>query len=212
MDRDATRAGVRDTYDRIALHFAETRHSPWPEVEEFVHSLSGERGLDLGCGNGRHLELLESVVNEVIGIDVSQQLLAQVPAAEFPLDLVTGDATTLPLSSDTIDIAIYVATLHHLPTRSQRVRSLNELGRVLHPGGSCLVSVWSVTADRFDFCHGRDQHITWTLPDGETVDRFYHIFDRDEFAEELEAANITVESIRASSGNYYATVSPPPNY
>ncbi|MGM0606747.1 MAG: class I SAM-dependent methyltransferase, partial [Halobacteriota archaeon] len=64
---DTAEASVRETYDRIADHFATTREYPWPEVETFVDetldSVDGADGssplaIDLGCGNGRHTQLL----------------------------------------------------------------------------------------------------------------------------------------------------------
>ena len=49
---------VRDTYDRIGAHFARTRPEPWEEVRRFLEGRSGDLGLDVGVGNGRHAELL----------------------------------------------------------------------------------------------------------------------------------------------------------
>ena len=207
MDRTPSRAGVRDTYDRIAPHFAGTRRSAWPEVETFLENRSGDRGLDIGCGNGRHLPILEAVTDEVIGLDLSKELLREVPAEQtHAVHLLLGDAAELPIASNSIDVALYVATLHHLPNRSLRIQSLDEVARILQPHGTCLVSVWSVTDDRFDFEVGRDETISWTLPDGTTVERFYHIFDRESFAAELEDSALGVESLRESSGNWYAVV------
>jgi ubiquinone/menaquinone biosynthesis C-methylase UbiE len=118
-----------------------------------------------------------------------------------------ADAARLPVRDSRVDLAVYVATLHHLPTRELRVRSLRELGRVLAPGGRALVSAWSTEHDRFDgHDTGFDTTVDWTLPDGETVGRFYHIYDPEEFDADLERAGLTVESSVVSSGNCYATV------
>lgn len=47
---------VHRVYDVIANHFSETRHSPWPQVEEFVQSFKlGAVLIDVGCGNGKYL-------------------------------------------------------------------------------------------------------------------------------------------------------------
>lgn len=54
---------VHKVYDEIANHFSETRHSPWPKVEQFVLSFkAGEILLDIGCGNGKYLSLNENVL------------------------------------------------------------------------------------------------------------------------------------------------------
>ncbi|ADB59958.1 Methyltransferase type 11 [Haloterrigena turkmenica DSM 5511] len=219
-DADAQRrAAVRDTYDRIADHFASTREYAWPEVEAFVGAMAGDLetdgsdspvGLDLGCGNCRHAELLAAHCGTVVGLDASRGLLetGRERALErgFEVALCQGDAGRLPLAGDSIDVAVYVATLHHLPTRRARRDSLDELARVLAPGGRALVSAWSTAHDRFDADEGFDTTVEWTLPGGETVDRFYHIYAPDEFEAALEASALEVVEWELSSGNCYATV------
>jgi len=66
-DDQATRRDVRATYEAIADHFSKTREYAWPEVESFVENADGvDRALDVGCGNGRHSELLATIANEVV--------------------------------------------------------------------------------------------------------------------------------------------------
>ena len=221
-DADAQRrTAVRDTYDRIADHFASTREYAWPEVEAFVETATDELeaetdasdspvGLDLGCGNCRHAELLTDHCGTVIGLDASRGLLEtgreRARERAFEVALCQGDAGRLPLADDSVDIAVYVATLHHLPTRRARRDSLDELARVLAPGGRALVSAWSTAHDRFDADEGFDTTVEWTLPGGETVDRFYHIYAPDEFEAALEASALETVEWELSSGNCYATV------
>ncbi|WP_339104385.1 class I SAM-dependent methyltransferase [Haloterrigena salinisoli] len=215
------RAAVRDTYDRIADHFASTREYAWPEVEAFVETVADDLeaetdgsgsavGLDLGCGNCRHAELLAGHCGTVVGLDASRGLLEtgreRARERAFAVALCQGDAGRLPLADDRIDVAVYVATLHHLPTRRARRDSLDELARVLAPGGRALVSAWSTAHDRFDADEGFDTTVEWTLPGGETVDRFYHIYAPDEFEAALEASALEVVDWELSSGNCYATV------
>jgi len=203
-----TRRGVRDTYERIAAHFSATREHPWPEVESFLDDRRGATGLDVGCGNGRHAELLGDRVETAVGVDASRGLLAEARARDPSLSLVHGDAARLPLADDWVDLAVYVATLHHLPTRATRRASLDELGRVLAPEGRALVSAWSTAHDRFDRTESFDTTLDWTLPDGETVDRFYHVFAPADFRALLADAALSVVDVRVSSGNCYAVVGP----
>jgi ubiquinone/menaquinone biosynthesis C-methylase UbiE len=202
------RREVRRTYDRIADHFDETRASPWPEVSEFVDSMDPvARALDIGCGNGRHGDLLSAIAGETYCLDASASLLGI--AHERTGETVTpiqGDAGRLPLRDEAIDVAVYVATLHHLPSREARVASLRELARVLRPGGRALVSVWSTAHDRFDADEGFDTTVDWTLPDGETVPRYYHIYDPEEFEDDIATAGFGQADTVVSSGNCYATV------
>ncbi len=206
-----SRRAVRETYDRIAAHFARTREHPWPEVERFVESSDpAVTALDLGCGNGRHAELLAGRAERILALDISTASLrtARERAADrgYTLDLVAADAAGLPLVDDRVDLAVYVATLHHLPTRELRLASLDELARVLAPDGRALVSAWSVTHDRFEANEAFDAEIDWTLPDGERVGRFYHIYDPDSFERDVRDSTLAVDSVYESGGNCYAVV------
>ena len=207
-----TRRDVRETYERIAPHFARTRPDPWEEVATFVSGRTGRTGLDVGTGNGRHAEVLSRACERVLGVDLSHRALTEAARRarleDFVLDLVAADATTLPIRDRTVDVAVYVATLHHLPDRALRIESLNELARVLRPSGRAIVSAWSVTHDRFDAGVGFDTTLDWTLPDGEVVERFYHIYDGDEFASDLDASDLSRTSTFESRGNWYAEVAP----
>ena len=173
---------------------------------------AGGVGLDLGCGNGRHAEPLSSVVDPVVGVDISAELLRTARArsrdrgTDARLRLLHADAASLPLRTDTVAVGVYVAALHHLRPRSRRVASLSELSRVLTPGGRALVSAWSTTHDRFDADSGFDTTVPWTLPGGETLPRFYHIYDPAEFAADLRRSDLGVVATAVSSGNCYAVV------
>lgn len=202
----------QSTYDRIADHFAATREYAWPEVTAFLEDRTADRALDVGCGNGRHTELLADRARLAVGIDLSRGLLDT--AVERARDrgfadataFIHGDAAHLPIATASVDLATYVATLHHLSPRATRVASLSELARVLNPDGAALVSVWSTAHDRFDRDTGFDTTVDWTLPGGETVPRYYHIYDPDEFAADLAASDLVVEDVTVSSGNCYAVV------
>ncbi|WP_435096108.1 class I SAM-dependent methyltransferase [Halarchaeum sp. P4] len=197
-------------YDRIAEHFSQTREHPWPDVAEFIEERRGERALDLGCGNGRHAELLDERADTVVGVDASEGLLAEARARAtergYDVHLVRGDAGRLPLRADSIDLAVYIATLHHLPTETARRASLTDLARVLRAGGEALISVWSTTHDRFDAEEGFDTTVDWTLPGGAVEPRYYHIYDPEEFRADLEASALDVLDVYESTGNSYAVV------
>jgi len=204
---------VRATYDHIAEHFAKTREYPWPEVESFLDSnVEGTvaAALDLGCGNGRHAELLAALADRAVGVDVSRELLGTARDRGrdrgFEVDLLQADAASLPLVTGAFDVAVYVATLHHLRPRERRVASLDELARVLAPTGRALVSAWSTAHDRFDAEEGFDTSVDWTLPGGETVPRYYHIYDPAEFRADLDASDLEPLDVFVSSGNCYAVV------
>lgn len=207
-----TQREVRETYERIAAHFSRTRPEPWEEVSTFLDGRRGTTGLDIGTGNGRHAELLAAACRRVVGVDLSHASLEEAgrraEVKEFDLELIAGEATEIPLCDRTVDLGIYVATLHHLPSRSLRVASLDELARVLKPTGHAIVSAWSVTHERFDAAIGFDTTVNWTLPDGEVVERFYHVYDAEEFIRDVDESALRPTSTFESHGNCYAVVAP----
>jgi len=212
MDEESehTTPSVRATYDRIAEHFAKTRAYPWPETEAFLADREGAVGLDIGCGNGRHTELLAAGCDRAVGFDVSREILGtarrRVRDSEASFALVQADAAALPVGTDCADLAVYVATLGHLPTRERRLASLDELGRVLRTDGRALVSAWATEHDRFDAETGFDTTVPWTLPGGEEVDRFYHVYDPAEFRTDVTDSGLDLVECWLSSGNCYAVV------
>lgn len=211
-----SRRAVRETYERIAGHFGETRPEPWDEVATFLEGRSGTVGLDLGAGNGRHAELLAPRVDRVLALDASRAAIGTaIERGEdqgFELASCLGDASGLPLEASVVDLAAYIATIHHLPDRETRVASLDELARVLGPDGAAVVSAWSVSHDRFDRNEAFDTEIDWTLPDGETVPRFYHVYDIAEFDADLHRSDLRVVETFESNGNCYGIVGDPPGH
>ncbi|MFA5897018.1 MAG: class I SAM-dependent methyltransferase, partial [Thermoplasmata archaeon] len=153
--RSPSKADVRASYERIAESFSATRKEPWPEVLRFIRTLPDRaRVLDVGCGNGRHARALLGRGLTAVALDFSRSLLLlgrERGAEELAgrLHWVEGEATALPLRTGSVDAALCVAVLHHLPTRGDRVAALREIRRVLVPGGRVFVSVWALDQPRF---------------------------------------------------------------
>jgi len=76
-------------------------------------------------------------VREVVGIDLVPELLAEGrKRAPANVELVEGDATSLPFERASFDVVTTGRTLHHV-SRPELV--LAEANRVLRPGGTMLV-------------------------------------------------------------------------
>jgi SAM-dependent methyltransferase len=100
-------------------------------------AVPGARALDAACGTGRHARLLDASGCITTGIDQSWDMLElarqKVPNATFEV----GDVERLPFDDATFDLAVVSLALCHLPDPTAAVA---ELGRVLMPGGSLVVS------------------------------------------------------------------------
>lgn len=205
---------LRDVYEEKAETFAGSRGGAWSYVEEFCRGRSGSTAVDLGCGAGRHLPLLEGF-DRVVAADFSREMLGEArqtvreTSAEVDPCLVEADVEHLPFASRSFELALYVAGLHHLPSRDSRLRSLRELHRVLADDGVSLLSVWSIEHPRFE---GEREEIRGG--DGDVYvpiggrSRFYHVYERRELRREIEASPLELASLEMVDGNYYAVVSP----
>lgn len=131
---------VHKVYNEIGAHFSETRHSPWPNVENFILSLSdGAIILDVGCGNGKYLGINENIVK--LGCDRSDALLSVCVGRKF--NVFQCDCLSLPICNGAVDACISIAVIHHLATPERRLQALNEMLRVLVRGGLALIYVWA---------------------------------------------------------------------
>ncbi len=203
-----TRGGVARTFDAIAPEFALTRDRPWPEVVEFIDSLSPwSLVLDAGCGNGRHAEPLTEKGHRVVGLDASSRLLSiarhRVPGGAF----LQGDLCALPFRDGTFTAAIAVASIHHLPSEVERIAAMREISRVLRPGARAFVTVWALEQPRFDHLvkirEARDVWVPWRAG-GKEVQRFYHLFADGELRDLVLRSGLRVERYFRSGENYAA--------
>uniref|UniRef100_A0A8C8ZDF4 tRNA (carboxymethyluridine(34)-5-O)-methyltransferase ALKBH8 n=1 Tax=Prolemur simus TaxID=1328070 RepID=A0A8C8ZDF4_PROSS len=132
---------VHQVYEEIARHFSSTRHSPWPRVVEFLKALpSGSTVADIGCGNGKYLGINKEL--HMIGCDRSQNLVDICREKHF--QAFVCDALAVPVRSGSCDACISIAVIHHFATAERRVAALQELVRLLRPGGKALIYVWAM--------------------------------------------------------------------
>lgn len=131
--------------------------------EYFVET--GARVLDVGCGTGRTTKPLADRGFDVVGVDRSEQMVATArehyPDIEFRVD----DATDLSIPDATFDYVFFSYNgIDCVYPRSERVRVLREIHRVLRPGGVFAFSshnwlyVFPALVD--DFTHVRKYYLT----------------------------------------------------
>ena len=216
---------VQKVYEAIAPHFSSTRHKTWPVVEEFVLGLSnGSFGADVGCGNGKNLVIKSGVVT--VGSDVCKGLVDICSTRR--LEALLGDNLDLPYRSGVFDFVLSIAVIHHFSTRERRLAAVRELGRILRPGGKCLIFVWALEQgeDSRRSFDQQDVFVPWNLkpvpggPDqtsdhskasnesqtekSNQLQRFYHMFVSGELESLIVDAGLTVETVGYSKDNWFA--------
>jgi len=118
------------------------------------HDYSELTALDLGCGSGRHLQLLDDLeVKNIIGIDSSSNALA-ICSENYFFPLIQNDNRNISLKDSCIDIAIAWGSLHYNHKDDLPVM-LKEIHRILADGGHLFATLRS---DR-DTCMKRGKNL-----------------------------------------------------
>jgi SAM-dependent methyltransferase len=96
--------------------------------------------MDLGCSTGFMLEDLRAAHPDaaLVGVDIVSAGLAKAHARVPEARLVQADACRLPLADASLDAAVSLNLLEHLPDDGQ---ALAELRRVLRPGARAVLVV-----------------------------------------------------------------------
>lgn len=109
------------------------------------------RVVDIGCGTGRYLQALVCqglAPDQLLGIDLSLGMIMGLRrrwAASPTPPLTIADVRSLPLPDKSCDVALAMHMLYHVPDIHQ---AINEIQRVLRPGGALLAATNSCTDKR----------------------------------------------------------------
>lgn len=133
-------------------------HETFGEIDIYVFDqlLKGRfdsacRVLDAGCGEGRNLHYLLGAGRECFGIDrtpaavaevraLAARLAPQLPAGNF----IAGELDALPWPDRHFDVVLCSAVLHFSRDEAHFDRMIDEMWRVLAPGGVFFARLASV--------------------------------------------------------------------
>ncbi len=137
-DRDRARAYAE-------LEFPGTYYLAFRDIPKVLAKhVTGTRALDFGCGAGRSTRFLRDLGFDVVGVDISEAMLAEA-AARDPrgtyLRLTSDDLG--PLGSQRFDLIFAAFTFDNIPGRERRTRLVAELGARLSIAGRLVIVVSS---------------------------------------------------------------------
>ncbi len=140
-DEDDT---TRASYNRVAGEYAqrfgdELAHKPLERglLDAFAANATGLI-CDLGCGPGQAAAYLHARGAEVVGVDLSEAMIAQARRLHPAIRFMQADMRTLPFADASLAGVVALYSLIHLPP-IEIPAALLELRRALRPGGALLV-------------------------------------------------------------------------
>ncbi|MEA2691188.1 MAG: hypothetical protein QOJ16_575 [Acidobacteriota bacterium] len=136
---------TRDSYDALAAAYAEHLGSELAQKPLDRHLLNRfaegvrDRGLtaDLGCGPGHVARYLREQGAQVLGIDLSPEMVRQAHELNPEIEFRVGDMRSLDLPDDALAGVLAFYSLIHLEDH-ELAPALREIRRVLAPGGLAL--------------------------------------------------------------------------
>ncbi len=180
---------VRRTYDLIAHDYDreigdELDHKPLDRalLTALVELVGSGRLADVGCGPGHVTRYLATLHDDVVGLDLSPEMVAIARSHAPGLSFDVASMLALPVAEGSWAGAVAMYSVIHLSAAERRT-ALAELARALRPGGHLLLA-FHVSGP--DLPPGSSNHLsTWF---GHDVDVVAHFLEPDAVAADLLAA------------------------
>ena len=150
-------------YDSFAEVYSKSRAlqhgmllATWQVLRQHFPDRRFQRILDLGCGTGSLIDLIQGDDPRYCGVDISPKVLElateKAAAAGIQASLVCADISHLPMESESFDLVFSNSVIHWLngPDLKKVFNAVGETHRVLQGGGIFVGSVSGTgTASRF---------------------------------------------------------------
>lgn len=123
----------KDEYNKSPHFRPENKRKVRAIVERLSQNLHAhERMIDFGCGTGFMIALSHDLFSEVAGVDITQEMMAQVDLTPGNISLYESLAESTPFPDNHFDFATAYSFMDHL---FDYKTFLQEAFRVLKPGG-----------------------------------------------------------------------------
>jgi SAM-dependent methyltransferase len=137
------------------------KHVVWASLLDELKLRGDERVLDVGCGRGAVLLLAAQRLpnGRAVGIDLwsttdqsgnaeaTTLRNAELEGVRERVELHTGDMREMPFRDGEFDAIVSSLAIHNIKDADGRKRALDEILRVLKPGGTALLADFRFTGD-----------------------------------------------------------------
>lgn len=175
------------TEDRFGIVYAVRRRLEARRMLGSFRELPPDaRVVDVGCGDGFHLDLLREFGPsgwQLEGVDLDDRAIAA--ARRRGLTVHRGRVEDLDLPTESFDAAILIQTIEHLADPVQVLRAVR---RILRPGGSLLLV--TDNTDSLDFAMAKRRH--WG---GYHFPRHWYLFNPASLRRLAKAGDLDVENV-----------------
>jgi SAM-dependent methyltransferase len=145
-DDEARQRARASSFGSAAGAYQRGRPSYPAEAIDWLVPAGARRVLDLGAGTGKLTRLLADRGLEVIAVEPSGGMRAELARVLPDVSLLAGTAEAIPLADGSVDAVLVAQAWHWVDP----VRAVPEVARVLAPAGR-LGLVWNVRDEREDW-------------------------------------------------------------
>lgn len=171
-----------DIYNKIVKSYASKFSKPSEYIDEFT-DLVAKNGkiLDIGCGTGTDANYIASKGFEVIGIDLSEEML-NIAKKKFPhIDFRIADMRKLSFENEQFDGIFVAFSLFHIPKKDVP-NTLADLYDLLKPNGAIYIAIQE----------GKSEELFITQPLKPDEKIFLNIMDSQEINKLIEKAGFEI--------------------
>ncbi|XP_008490056.2 LOW QUALITY PROTEIN: probable tRNA methyltransferase 9B [Calypte anna] len=148
---------VHSVYENTAAYFSDLQSKAWPRVRNFLlEQEPGSLVADIGCGTGKYLSVNSQVFN--VGCDYCGPLVEI--ARKKDDEVLVCDNLNLPFRTTAFNAVISIGVIHHFSTKQRRIKAIQEMARVLIPGGQMMIYVWAMEQKNRRF-EKQDVFVPW---------------------------------------------------
>ncbi len=147
----AKRLGITDNSPESLKKFDDWYFEFYPYLETYIPfaELKGKKVLDVGLGYGSVAQRIAEAGAEYHGLDIAQGPVGMAnlrfSRGDFNARAIQGNVLDAPFEDNFFDWVFAIGCLHHTGNLE---RALEEVHRMLKPGGQAMIMVYSATSYR----------------------------------------------------------------